>query len=68
MAEIRAATALLTRLPVRLPEGRTGSAAFAVVGATLGALAAVPAVLLSGIAPLLGAMLALGAIELATGF
>lgn len=67
-AEIRAATALLTRLPVRLPEGRTGSAAFAVVGAVLGALAAVPAALLAGIAPLLGAMLALGAIELATGF
>ncbi len=68
LAEIRSATALLTRLPVRLPEGRTGSAAFAVVGAALGLLAAVPAALLAGTAPLLGAMLALGAIELATGF
>lgn len=67
-AELRAATALLTRLPVRLPEGRTGSAAFPVVGAALGALAAVPAALLAGIAPLLGAMLALGVIEIATGF
>lgn len=66
-AELRAATALLTRLPVRLPDGRSGSAAFPVVGAALGAIAAVPAVLLAGSAPAMGAMLALGVLAVATG-
>jgi len=66
-AELRAALALLTRLPVRAPEGRTGSAAFAAVGAIVAGLAALPAALLAGWAPLLGAMLTLGVIELLTG-
>ncbi len=66
--EARAALSLLTRLPVRAPaDGRTGSAAFALIGAGLGAVAAVPALLLAGVAPLPGAFLALAAIEVLTG-
>jgi adenosylcobinamide-GDP ribazoletransferase len=64
---MRAALALLTRLPVLAPDGRTGSAAFAAAGALVAAVAAVPAALLAGPAPLLGTMLTLAAIEGLTG-
>ena len=70
VAELRAATALLTRLPVgagALAADRTGSAAFALVGAGIGLAAGIPAVLLAATAPLLGAMLALAVAELASG-
>jgi adenosylcobinamide-GDP ribazoletransferase len=67
-AEARAAISLLTRLPVRAPgDGRTGSAAFAAVGAGLGAAAAVPVALVGRAAPLPGACLALAAMEAASG-
>jgi adenosylcobinamide-GDP ribazoletransferase len=68
--EVRAALALLTRLPVRADAAGaalTGSAAFAAVGAGIGLVAAVPAALLAGLAPLLGAFLALAVIEMLTG-
>jgi adenosylcobinamide-GDP ribazoletransferase len=72
LGELRAAVSLLTRVPLRALDGApransTGSAAFAAVGAGLGLAAAVPAALLAGIAPLLGAFLALAAFEFLTG-
>ena len=66
--QLRAAAALLTRFPVRCPTAGLDPRPSPIIGAGLGALAAVPAALLAGIAPLLGAMLALGVIEIATGF
>jgi adenosylcobinamide-GDP ribazoletransferase len=66
--ELRAATVLLTRLPVRAPtDGRSGSAAFSAVGAALGLLAGIPALVFGGAAPLLAAMLALAVLEVASG-
>ncbi|HEV8635413.1 MAG TPA: adenosylcobinamide-GDP ribazoletransferase [Chloroflexota bacterium] len=65
--EVRCALGLLTRLPVDSPErGRSGSATFGLVGAGLGAVAALPA-LLVGDRSLLGAALALGVLALVSG-
>ncbi|MHB8958180.1 MAG: adenosylcobinamide-GDP ribazoletransferase [Candidatus Limnocylindrales bacterium] len=68
LAELAAATGLLTRL--HTPGGdvaRTGSAAFPVVGAVIAGLAAVPAALLAGVAPLLGAALLPAILAVVTG-
>lgn len=68
VAELRAATGLLTRLPVGMGGlDRSGSAAFALVGAVLGACAAVPAALLLGATPLLAAVTVPAILALVTG-
>ncbi len=73
IAEVRAAVAFLTRVPVA---GRaagveapatTGAAAFPLVGAALGALAAVPAVLAGPGHAMLGAILAVGVLAVLDG-
>jgi adenosylcobinamide-GDP ribazoletransferase len=65
--EVRCALALLTRLPLLVSGSeRSGSAAFGLVGAGLGAVAALPT-LLVGDRPLLGAALALGVLALVSG-
>ncbi len=66
--EVRCAAALLTRLRVAPPTvERTGSAAFGLVGAVLGALAGAVALALGDDRALLGAALALGVLALASG-
>jgi len=66
--ELRAAVALLTRLPAgTIPDERTGSAAFALVGGVLGLAAGLAPLLLADRAPVVGATLALAVLALATG-
>jgi adenosylcobinamide-GDP ribazoletransferase len=66
--DLRAAATLLTRLPVgATADGRTGSAAFALVGALLGVVAGVPSALIGGTAPLVGAFMGLGLLAILTG-
>ena len=67
LAEVRAAAGFLTRLPVRGVSDRVGAAAFGVVGAGIGLLAAVPLVLLGRPVPLVAAVLAVSVIVLVTG-
>jgi adenosylcobinamide-GDP ribazoletransferase len=70
-----AAIALLTRLPVASRDGigragsadRTGAAAFGLVGIALGAIAAIPVMLVGAALPLLAAALGFVAIVIATG-
>lgn len=79
-AEPRAAVALLTRLPVAphdrsggdldaldAPATRTGAAAFGMVGAGLGLVAAAPVLLLGAALPFLAAVLAILVIAVASG-
>jgi adenosylcobinamide-GDP ribazoletransferase len=61
-----AAAGFLTRVPVRPQAGLPGAAAFALVGAGIGLLAALPVVVIAT-APLLGAALAVGLIAVASG-
>lgn len=66
--EIRSAAGLLTRLPVAgAGTARTGSAAFALVGAGLGLLAATPIVAFGDAHRPLAAVLAIGLLALASG-
>ena len=67
LAEVRAAAGFLTRLPVGGVSDRVGAAAFGVVGAGIGLLAAVPLVLLGRPVPLVAAVLAVSVIVLVTG-
>jgi adenosylcobinamide-GDP ribazoletransferase len=65
--EVRCALGLLTRLPLRTPRPeRSGSAAFGLVGAGLGAAAALPT-LTVGDRPLLAAPLALAVLAVVSG-
>jgi adenosylcobinamide-GDP ribazoletransferase len=65
--EVVAATALLTRLPVRTSGERAGSGAFGLVGAALGLGAAVPLAVLGPIAPLAAGALAVGWLAASSG-
>lgn len=59
LGELRAAVAFLTRVPVvgsGAPSATTGAGAFSVVGAALGAVAAIPLVLAGGGQPVLAAI------------
>ena len=67
LAEVRAAVGFLTRLPAGGVGDRVGAAAFGVVGAGIGLLAAVPLVLLGRPVPLVAAVLALAVIVAVTG-
>jgi adenosylcobinamide-GDP ribazoletransferase len=71
VAELRAAIAFLTRLPVApaaaAAAGRTGAAAFGTVGAGIAAIGAVPLLLLGPRLPLPAAVLALAIIAVVTG-
>ncbi len=70
LAEVAAAVAFLTRVPVR-PVGdsrsRTGAAAFGLVGAMIGAVAAVPLLLAGADHPLPAAIAAVGLLALLDG-
>jgi adenosylcobinamide-GDP ribazoletransferase len=69
-AELVAAIAFLTRVPLpaaRTTEPRTGAAAFGLVGAGLGAIAAVPVALIGSSHPLVAAFLALAALTILDG-
>lgn len=68
LAEVRAAVAFLTRLPVgdRLID-RSGAGAFGLVGAGAGLVAAVPLVLLGGLVPSVGVVVALTTLALLSG-
>jgi adenosylcobinamide-GDP ribazoletransferase len=68
LLELRCAVGLLTRLPVAgTRASRTGSAAFAVVGGALGALAATAALVVGEERGLLAAAVALAVLALASG-
>ncbi len=70
METMRDAIGLLTRLPVAVAStDRPGAAAFAVVGAVVGAVAAVPLGLLGGLAgePVLGAIATIATLAIVTG-
>jgi cobalamin 5'-phosphate synthase/cobalamin synthase len=70
LAEVRAAVSFLTRLPsgrATADLDRTGAAAFALVGAAIGLVGAIPLVLLGSRLPLPAAALALVAITVVTG-
>jgi adenosylcobinamide-GDP ribazoletransferase len=68
LAELRAAVAFLTRLPVGLgPIDRSGAAAFGLVGAGVGVAGALPLLLLGGLVPLVAAVLALATLAVVTG-
>jgi adenosylcobinamide-GDP ribazoletransferase len=69
-AEIRAASAFLTRLPISggtADPDRTGAAAFAVVGAMIGLVGAIPLIVLGPRLPLPAAGMALIVIVVVTG-
>jgi adenosylcobinamide-GDP ribazoletransferase len=70
LAEMRAAVAFLTRLPVRRSSAeldRTGAAAFGLAGAAIGVVAAAPLVVLGGLLPMPAAVLALSVVVVASG-
>ena len=68
LEELRAAIALLTRLPVPGPSPTSGGAsAFGLVGAVVGATGGIPILLVGDTAPLAAAGLALAAMALVTG-
>ena len=70
LAEMRAAISFLTRLPIRRPAvelERTGAAAFGLVGAAIGLLAALPILILAPRLPLPAAVVALLVIVVASG-
>jgi adenosylcobinamide-GDP ribazoletransferase len=63
-----AAIALLTRIPVRTDGTSTGAAAFGLVGALLGVAAAAPVLVLGPLSPpLVGAVLAIAVLAVASG-
>jgi adenosylcobinamide-GDP ribazoletransferase len=65
---VRAAFALLTRLPVSPSDDvSSGAAAFPVVGAVVGLVGAVPLVLAGAAEPVLASLLAIGAMAVLTG-
>jgi adenosylcobinamide-GDP ribazoletransferase len=67
-AEIRAATALLTRIPIGASDpGATGAAAFGFVGGLVGATGAIVLLVLGERAPLAAGGLAVGATALVSG-
>jgi adenosylcobinamide-GDP ribazoletransferase len=67
-ATIRAAFALLTRLPVSSPdESSSGAAAFPLVGVVVGLAGAAPLVLAGGTQPVLASLLAVAAMAVLTG-
>jgi adenosylcobinamide-GDP ribazoletransferase len=70
LAEVRAAVAFLTRLPIRRESAdidRTGAAAFALVGAAIGVVGAVPLVVLGPRLPWPAAVVALVVIVVVSG-
>lgn len=68
VADVRAAVATLTRLPVgAVVDGRAGAAAFPLVGLGIGLVAAVPVVLLDATEPTLAAIAAVALWALASG-
>lgn len=70
MEAVRGAIGLLTRLPVgTVGTDRPGAAAFALVGAVVGAVGALPLVLLGGLAgePVLAAIAAIATVAIVTG-
>src|SRR3954452_1648361 len=65
---VRAAFALLTRLPVSSSDDASGgAAAFPLVGAVVGIVGAVPVVVAGSGQPVLGGLLAVGAMAVVTG-
>jgi adenosylcobinamide-GDP ribazoletransferase len=66
-AEILAAGAILVRVPVAAEPDRTGSAAFALVGAAIGCVAALALILVGTVAPTAGPIAALAVFALASG-
>jgi cobalamin synthase len=70
-AEVRAAFALLTRLPIRdagVSAEATGAAAFGLVGALLGLAGAVPLIAVAGSEPALGSIGAVALVAALSGF
>ena len=67
MTTIRAAVGLLTRFPVATGDSLSGAAAFGLVGAALGCLAAVPILLLGAAAPLAAGALSIAVAALWSG-
>ena len=67
LAEIRAAAAFLTRLPVGAVGDRAGAAAFGLVGAAIGLAGAVPLLVIGGPVPLVSAVLAVAVVVVITG-
>jgi adenosylcobinamide-GDP ribazoletransferase len=70
-AEVRAAFALLTRLPIRdagLSAEATGAAAFGLVGGLLGLAGAVPLIAVAGTEPVLGSIGAVALVAALSGF
>lgn len=66
--ELGGALRILTRVPMpAFKDWGTGAAAFGLVGASLGLVAAIPVIVLGGRLPLLAAVLAVGVLALATG-
>jgi adenosylcobinamide-GDP ribazoletransferase len=66
-ADVRAATAFLTRLPVGVVGDRVGAGAFGVVGAGIGLAAAVPLAVLGGPVPLVAAVVATAVVVIVSG-
>ncbi len=67
-AELRAATTMLTRLPIRGDNGeRTGAAAFGIVGGLIGLAGLIPLVGLGIAVPPIAAILAVAAITVVSG-
>lgn len=67
-SELAAASALLTRLPVRVDRPATGGAgAFGLVGAFMGGIAALPLVVLVPVAPLAAGVLAVAILAVLSG-
>ena len=65
---IRAALSMLTRIPVgAADDDDTGAAAYGLVGALVGAIAAIPVALLAGAAPTLAAIVAVGTLAIVSG-
>jgi len=68
LAEVRAAVAFLTRVPVGPADpASTGASAFGLVGAALGVVGALPLLVLAGPAPLAAGGLAVGAMAVVSG-
>ncbi|MFL5642574.1 MAG: adenosylcobinamide-GDP ribazoletransferase [Chloroflexota bacterium] len=68
LATVRAAFALLTRLPLSSSdEASSGAAAFPLVGVVVGLVGAVPLVVAGSAQPVLGGILAIGAMAVVTG-
>jgi adenosylcobinamide-GDP ribazoletransferase len=68
VATVQAAMAMLTRIPVgATDDDETGAAAYGLVGALVGAIAAIPLALLAGAAPTLAAIVAVGTLAIVSG-